>query len=345
MTIPDRGAGAGFAPSGGAQRGIGLANILVTGGAGFIGSHMVADLLDAGHAVTVIDNLTSGHRDAVLGGTFRQADVADAAALDAILGGGRIDAVIHFAASIEAGLSTREPLAFYRNNVGGTLALVEGMVRNGVSRVVFSSSAAVYAPDQPQPLSETGAIAPASPYGATKAASERLLSDAAAAHGLAVMTLRYFNAAGADPGGRLGERHRPETHLIPLALEAAAGRRPEFSLFGTDYPTRDGTCIRDFVHVSDLVAAHRFALLRLLDGDGGGVFNLGTGIGHSVREVVDVCRRVSGKDFPIREKERRPGDAPVLVAGGDKASAALGWSPRFSLDDMVTHAWRFLAAR
>lgn len=328
-----------------------MARILVPGGAGFIGSHTVPALKAAGHTPVVLDSLERGHADAVLDAKLIRGDTRDTALVAKVLREEGVEAVIHFAAYIEAGESVTAPLAFYDNNLGGTLSLLEAMLDAGVDRLVFSSTAAVYGDrDDDTPLQEDLPKAPINPYGQTKWAVECMLADAARAHGLKAMALRYFNAAGADPDGRLGERHEPETHLIPLVLQAAAGVRPSIKIFGQDYPTRDGTCVRDYIHVSDLADAHVRAV-DLLAGQPSddGFFeacNLGNGAGYSVSEVVETAKSVTGVNFPVEEAPRRPGDPAFLVASADKARRLLGWHPRRpDLRDMVADAWAFACAR
>ncbi|WCL55118.1 UDP-glucose 4-epimerase GalE [Gimibacter soli] len=326
-----------------------MTTILVTGGAGFIGSHTLLALKAAGYAPVVIDDLSNGHADAVGDARLIKGDIRDRALLDRVFGDHDIAAVIHFAASIEAGISVREPLAFYDNNVSGSLALLSAMKDHGVGRLVFSSTAAVYGQAGNAPLREDLPKAPVNPYGQTKWAVECMIRDAATAHGLKAIALRYFNAAGADPEGRAGERHEPETHLIPLVLEVASGKRDAIRVFGTDYATPDGTCVRDYVHVADLATAHVRALQRL---EAGGerpaveAFNLGSGSGFSVRQVIEAARRVTGHPVPVIEEARRAGDPPVLVADPALAHTLLGWTPDWpALDDMIAHAWRFLQAQ
>lgn len=315
-------------------------SILVAGGAGYIGSHMVLALLEAGHRVVVLDDLSTGHRDLLPGGVFIQGSLGDAVLLEKVFAAYPLDAVMHFAAHSLVGESMTRPLAYYRNNLGATTVLLEAMLRHGVERFIFSSSAAVYGEPAQVPIPEEAPLAPTNPYGASKRAVEELLAWCATAHGLRAVSLRYFNAAGADPAGRLGERHDPETHLVPLVLQAAAGRRDAIQIFGTDYPTPDGTCIRDYVHVTDLAAAHLLALEALMDGAGGAVYNLGNSRGHSVREVIATARRVTGREIPEREAPRRPGDPAVLVAASDKARRELHWRPRFEgLETIIRTAW------
>ena len=314
---------------------------LVTGGAGYVGSHLVALLLERGAAVTVLDNLRTGHRAAVLpGARLITRDIAALPALDAVLAEGPWDAVFHFAALSLVGESMRDPLRYLADNAGDGMRLIQACVRHQVPRFILSSTAAVFGEPETVPIPEEARFAPTSPYGDAKLMLERALFWAGQAHGLRSAVLRYFNAAGADPAGRLGEHHDPETHLIPLAIDAALGRRPPLTVFGTDYPTPDGTCIRDYVHVTDLADAHLLALNQL---DGGSVtFNLGNGEGHSVREVLDSVARVLGRPVPVENGARRAGDPAVLVASSARIRAA-GWTPRFAaLDEIVrtAAAWR-----
>ncbi len=328
-------------------RGDRVARLLVTGGAGYVGAHALRALLRAGHSAVVIDDLRAGRADFVQGAALIQADVGDAAALaQAFAHHGPFDGVLHFAASIEVADSVARPLAFYRNNVSATVTLLEACRAAGVRGFVFSSSAAVYGNPLQVPIPEDAALAPLSPYGATKMMVERMLADAAAAQGLRFAALRYFNASGADPDGGLGECHAPETHLIPLALRAAAGTGPALRLFGTDWPTRDGSCERDFVHVSDLAEAHVRALEGLLDGGLCGAFNLGTGTGHTVREVLRAVERNVGRAVPVEASGRRPGDPAVLVADPSRFQRAYDFVPRLSeLDPIVATAWAWERAR
>ncbi len=319
-----------------------MGRYFVSGGAGFVGSHLVALLVARGHAVTVFDNLRQGHRAALPPeARLAAADLADAAALEAVLAEGPWDGVFHFAGLIEVGASMRDPLLYFRANAGLSADLVAACLRHGVRRFVFSSSAAVYGAPARVPIGEDSPLAPTSPYGESKAMTERVLAWASAAHGLRYAALRYFNAAGADPEGRRGEDHAPETHLIPLAIDAALARRPPLALFGTDYETPDGTAIRDYIHVSDLAEAHLAALAALEAGDL--VANVGTGRGHSVREVIAAVRRVLGRDVPVTESPRRPGDPPVLIADPAQLAARAGWTPRHpDLETLIAHAaaWR-----
>ena len=311
--------------------------VLVTGGAGYIGSHMVQALAERGDDVTVLDDLSTGHADAVLGGQLVRGDIADVSATARALKG--VDAVIHFAACSLVAESVADPLKYYTRNVAGTAALLRAMREARVEKIVFSSTAAVYGDPVRTPIDEAHPTQPVNPYGATKLAVERMLSDCSAAYGLRSASLRYFNAAGADPRGRLGERHNPETHLIPLVLQAATGRRASISVYGNDYPTRDGTCVRDYVHVVDLCDAHLRALEWLKSGKCD-VFNLGNGDGATVLEVIEAARRVTGKDVKAIAAARRPGDPPSLVADATKARRVLGWEPRHKdIEGIVRDAW------
>ena len=317
--------------------------ILVTGGAGYIGSHLVALLAARGEQVVVLDNLSTGHRAAVPEGVkLVVAELADAAAVDAVLADREWDAVFHFAALIEVGASMREPFRYLLDNAMLGTRLIAACVRHGVPRFVLSSTAAVFGSAAVSPITEDAPIDPGSPYGESKHMLERALHWAGRIHGLKFGVLRYFNAAGADPDGRLGEDHDPETHLIPLAIDAVLERRPPLQVFGTDYPTPDGTCIRDYVHVADLAEAHMLALDRLSAGSSV-TWNLGTETGHSVLQVLDAVARVAGRTVPHALAPRRPGDPPVLVASARRIRAEAGWQPRHAaLDDIVRTAftWR-----
>ena len=316
--------------------------VLVTGGAGYIGSHMVKLLVEKGAEVTVLDDLSTGHADAVRGAELVTGDIADLAATRELLKKKRIEGVIHFAASSLVGESMADPLKYYRRNVGATVALVQAMVDAKVNRIVFSSTAAVYGDPVRTPIDEDHPKNPVNPYGGSKLAIERMLSDCSTAYGLGVAVLRYFNAAGADPSGELGERHNPETHLIPLVLQAASGRRASISVFGNDWPTRDGTCVRDYIHVNDLCDAHLRALDWLARGGKYEAFNLGNGDGATVLEVIDAARRVTGKSIKIDNAPRRAGDPPALVADAGKAKRVLGWQPaRADIGGIVRDAWNF----
>ena len=317
--------------------------VLVTGGAGYVGSHVALALRQAGFEVCVFDDLSTGHARAVAGLPLTPVDLTDRPALwRALEQQGQLDAAVHLAGLTQVAESVREPGRYFRVNVTGTLNLVEALVARGVRQLVFSSSAAVYGEPRRVPIPEHHPCAPASPYGLSKQMVEAMLEHFRRAHGLRWVSLRYFNAAGADPAGRIGEDHRPETHLIPSLLLAALGRRGPVEIYGTDWPTPDGTCIRDFVHVSDLAEAHRLALEHLAAGGEGGIFNLGSGQGFSVRQVVEMCRRVAGIDIPVRPAPRRPGDPAVLVASSEKARSVLGWRPALSgLEAIVSTAWQW----
>lgn len=317
--------------------------VLVVGGAGYIGSHMVRMLVGLGDAVTVVDNLSTGHR-ASLPPDVRLVvgDIGQRGFLHHFFEQNDFDAVMHFASSIDVAESVRDPGKYYGNNVANTLKLLEAMVENGILRIVFSSTAAVYGEPEYCPMDEAHPLRPASPYGFSKLAVERMLADFDRAHGMKHVALRYFNAAGADPDGTLGERHDPETHLIPILLQAASGRRPFVEIFGTDYDTPDGTCVRDYVHVEDLCRAHFSALDLLLGGAPSATFNLGNGTGHSVREVVDAVETVTGSRIAVRHQARRPGDPARLVADASRANRELLWSPRYAdIRQIVEHAWRW----
>lgn len=316
-------------------------HILICGGAGYIGSHMVRLLLDKGFEVTVFDNLSTGHRQAVGAARLVEGDLLDAPALAACFRSHAVDAVLHFAARSQVGESVREPLPYYRNNVVGSLNLLAAMQTAGVGQIVFSSTAAVYGVPRETPITETTPLDPINPYGASKAMVERMLRDAALAQGLRAVSLRYFNAAGAHPSGEIGEAHEPETHVIPRLLQTAAGES-EFRLFGSGYPTRDGTCVRDYVHVCDLAQAHLLALHYLQDHPGVHVFNLGNGQGFSVREVVAAAREVTGRKIAVQEAPARPGDPPTLVASSRAAQEQLGWRPEWAdLKTIIASAWRW----
>ncbi len=316
---------------------------LVTGGAGYIGSHTVADLLDSGEAVVVVDNLSTGHRQAVPDVPFYLADIGDTAAMVEIMARHRVDAVIHFAAHSLVGESVRDPLKYYDNNVGASARLLSAMTRAGVRHIVFSSTAAIFGDPEHGPIADDHPKEPTNPYGGTKWDIEKMLGWAHRAYGLRSLSLRYFNAAGAHTARPLGEDHHPETHLIPIVLRVALGQRDSVSIFGTDYPTPDGTCIRDYVHVQDLAAAHRLAVQRLRQGEvTQAAFNLGNGTGFSVQHVVDVARQVTGHPIPVVMGARRPGDPAQLVASSERAKRELGWDPQYvDLRDIITSAWHW----
>jgi UDP-glucose 4-epimerase len=316
---------------------------MVAGGAGYIGSHAVKQLIEAGHQVLTVDNLYRGHRQALHPqAEFQQLDLADTAALSGLLASRRIDCVMHFSALAYVGESVTDPLAYYHNNTAGTISLLRAMQAAGVRRFVFSSTCAVYGEPAEVPLVETMPQRPISPYGWSKYFVERILLDAAAADaGLGFVALRYFNVAGAAADGSLGEDHRPETHLIPLLLQAALGRREQIVVFGTDYPTPDGTCIRDYIHVEDLCQAHVAAMHALGPGDAR-FYNLGIGRGYSVRAVIDSVQRVTGRRVPLEFGPRRPGDPAALFADAKKIHAELGWQPRYTeIDPIVATAWNW----
>jgi UDP-glucose-4-epimerase GalE len=315
--------------------------VLVTGGAGYIGSHAAKALYQAGYRVVVFDNLVAGHREAVRYGDFVEGDIRDVAAVRHALTTHEVRAVMHFAAFLDVAESVLNPVAYYRNNVVGALSVLEAMVAEAVGLIVFSSTCATYGEPVETPIVETHSQHPINSYGETKLAVERALVHFERAYGLRSATLRYFNAAGADPEGEIGEDHSPEIHLIPRAIAAALGG-PALQVFGDDYPTPDGTCLRDYVHVSDLADAHRQALEMLVRTGRSGAYNLGTGRAHSVREVIDTVSRVTGRKVPYEVAPRRPGDPAVLVAAPGKARAELEWTPQFAdLDSLVATAWQW----
>jgi UDP-arabinose 4-epimerase len=322
------------------------ATVLVTGGAGYVGSHAAKALAAAGYRPVSVDNLSRGSAAAVRWGPLEQGDILDRGFLDAVIARHRPTAVLHFAALAYVGESVTDPGRYYRTNVVGSLTLLEAMRDHGIGRIVFSSTCATYGLPVRLPLAEDHPQAPINPYGATKLAVERMLGDFGGAHGLGSVALRYFNAAGADPEGAIGENHEPETHLIPLAIGAALGVRPSLKIFGTDYPTADGTCIRDYIHVSDLAAAHVAALRHLEAGGTSTACNLGTGAGLSVREIVAEVARVAGRPVPTETAPRRPGDPPELVADPARARALLGWTPRYSdITTVISTAYAWAARR
>jgi len=319
-----------------------MKNILVVGGAGYIGSHMCKYLRAKGYQPIVLDNLVCGHREAVRWGPFFEGSMDDGALFRRILSDYPVSAVMHFAAFCYVGESVKDPAKYYRNNVADTVSLLEVMLQEKVLNFIFSSSCATYGEPVEVPMSETHQQNPINPYGRTKLMVEQILKDFRSAYGLESIALRYFNAAGADPDGDLGEDHHPETHLIPLVLQMALGKRPHIEVFGDDYPTKDGTCIRDYIHVCDLAQAHLLALERLLNGYPGGVYNLGNGAGYSVKEVVQVAREVTGRSIPVRVIGRRAGDPAVLVGSSLRAISDLGWKPEFAdLRTIIETAWRW----
>lgn len=316
--------------------------VLVAGGAGYIGSHTARALAEQGRDVVVYDNLSKGHREAVADLPLVIGDIADEETLRDTIRTYGVDAVIHFAASIEVAESMRDPEAFYFNNVAGTLHLLKSLRAEGVGRIVFSSTAAVYGNPEEDPITESCPKGPINVYGRTKWMMEQVLSDYQMAYGIRYAALRYFNASGAHPDGDIGEDHSPESHLIPLIIQAAMGQRDAIQIFGTDYPTPDGTCIRDYIHVCDLAQAHILALDTLEKGTKSLALNLGNGNGFSVRDVIETVKKVTGRKFTVRESERRPGDPPVLVACSDEARDVLGWKPEFaSLTRIVETAWNW----
>jgi UDP-arabinose 4-epimerase len=323
-----------------------MARILITGGAGYVGSHCAKALAAAGHEGIIFDSLLFGHREFVRWGKLIEGDIRDAAALDSVFAAYRIDAVMHFAALAYVGESVQAPDRYYDVNVNGTRILLAAMVRGCVPLIVFSSSCAIYGEPNEMPIRENTPLNPINPYGFTKLVCERMMDDFERAYGLKSARLRYFNAAGADPTSEIGEDHEPETHLIPLILEAAAGVRPAVQIFGTDYQTPDGTAIRDYVHVSDLAHAHVLALQYLLDGAPSIAVNLASGRGASVREVIDTASAVTGKAIDACDSPRRPGDPSILVAEATRARESFGWSPeRSDLFRIIQDAWRWYGRR
>ena len=316
--------------------------ILVVGGAGYIGSHMVKMLSKAGHHVVTLDNLSTGYRDAVKYGEFVEGDIADSYILDQVFSSTTFDGVMHFASYIEVGESVVNPGKYFRNNFSNTLNLLDAMVRHAVKHFIFSSTAAIFGEPEYVPIDESHPKKPINPYGLSKLMVEQALESYEIAHGLQSVCLRYFNAAGADIDGELGERHVPETHLIPLILQAASGRRESISVFGNDYPTTDGSCVRDYIHIVDLCSAHLLALTKLVKGSGSKRYNLGNGNGFSVIQVIDVVKQVSAKNFKIVEADRRAGDPATLVADSALAQSELGWTPIYDdLAVIVEHAWKW----
>lgn len=315
--------------------------VLVVGGAGYIGSHMVKLLGQHGCGVTTLDDLSAGHRDAVQTGGFVHGSCGDRHILDSLLARG-FDAVMHFASFIQVGESVQHPDKYYQNNVVSTLALLDAMRTHGVNKFIFSSTAATFGEPQYTPIDERHPQQPINPYGRTKLMVEQVLADYDRAYGFKSVCLRYFNAAGADPEGQLGERHDPETHLIPLVLQAASGRRPSISVFGRDYDTPDGTCIRDYIHIQDLCSAHWLALQSLMNGADSQAYNLGNGNGFSVQEVIDTACRVTGRAIKVVDGPRRAGDPARLVADSRLAREKLRWQPKYSdLSTIIEHAWKW----
>lgn len=317
--------------------------ILVVGGAGYIGSHMVKMLLANGYQVVTLDNLSGGYRDAVLGGDFVFGDIADRQGLDRLFSGYTFDGVMHFASFIQVGESVNDPSKYYQNNVAATLNLLDAMVAHEVKTLIFSSTAAIFGEPQYVPIDEQHPKQPINPYGFTKWMVEQILADYDRAYGLKSISLRYFNAAGADPDAQIGELHLPESHLIPLVLQAASGRRKSVTIYGQDYATPDGTCIRDYIHINDLCQAHLLALQQLLTGDSSSAaYNLGNGAGFSVKQVIDVAREITKQPIPVVIGENRGGDAASLVADSKRAQTMLGWQPQYAeLATIIAHAWQW----
>lgn len=317
--------------------------ILVVGGAGYIGSHTCLDLANKGFVPFVYDNFSNGHREFVRWGPVEEGDIRDRARLDEVIARHKPAAILHFAALIEVGESVKDPVAFYENNVVGTLTLLSAAQAAGIKAFVFSSTCATYGLPQSVPLDETHRQVPINPYGQTKYIVEQALADYDRYTGFRSVILRYFNAAGADFEGRVGEWHKPETHAIPLAIDAALGRRAGFKVFGSDYETRDGTCVRDYIHVLDLADAHVRAVQYLLDGGDSVALNLGTGTGTTVKELLSAIEDVTGKPFPVEYAGRREGDSTTLVANNDHAKAVLGWTPQYDLSQIIQSAWNWHA--
>ena len=317
--------------------------LLVLGGAGYIGSHTATELLDNGHEVVIADNLVTGYREAVPEkATFYQGDLRDKDFLVDLLTKEKVDAVIHFAAFSLVGESVTNPLKYYENNLYGTKVLLDAMIKTGVDKIVFSSTAATYGEPENIPILESDRTCPTNPYGETKLAMEKMISWAAKAHGLHFVSLRYFNACGAHKSGKIGEAHNPESHLIPLVLQVPNGKREFVSIYGNDYDTPDGTCIRDYIHVTDLAKAHILAVEYLMNGGESDFFNLGNGVGYSVKEVIETARKVTGHPIPAKEETRRAGDPARLVASGEKARNILGWEPEIKdLADIISSAWKW----
>ncbi|HTO66324.1 MAG TPA: UDP-glucose 4-epimerase GalE [Bradyrhizobium sp.] len=320
-----------------------MTNILVAGGAGYIGAHTCLDLFNKGFTPVVYDNLSNGHAEFAKWGPLEIGDIRDRRRLDEVFARHKPAAIVHFAAAIEVGESVRDPGGYYENNVGGTLTLLRAAQAAGVDKIVFSSTCATYGVPRSIPMSEAHPQAPINPYGRSKLIVEQMLQDLDRYQGLRSFVLRYFNAAGADPEGRIGEWHTPETHAIPIALDAALGRRPQFQVLGTDYDTRDGSCVRDFVHVLDLADAHTRAIEHLLRNGTSHALNLGTGHGTTVKELLAAVGRVVGRDFEINYGPRREGDSPALVADNALAKETIGWSPRHDLQSIIETAWNWHA--
>ena len=316
--------------------------ILVCGGAGYIGSHMVAELLAQNKEVIILDNFEKGHEDAILGGKIYKGDLRDKNILDKIFTENHVEAVIDFAAYSLVGESMVEPLKYFNNNVSGTISLLEAMKKYGVKYIVFSSTAATYGEPENTPILENDKTIPTNAYGESKLLVEKILKWCDTCYGIKFTVLRYFNAAGAHINGKIGEDHSPETHLIPLILQVALNKRDEIMIFGDDYKTKDGTCVRDYIHVSDLASAHLLALNRLIDGGESRIYNLGNGTGFTVKEVIEVARKVTNHPIPAKIAPRRAGDPAILIASSDKAISELNWKPKFnSLETVIETAWKW----
>ena len=320
-----------------------MSSILVLGGAGYIGSHTVYELIAAGENVVVVDNLETGFRKAVHpDAKFYLGDIRDKAFINSVFEKEEIDGVIHFAANSQVGESMVNPLKYYNNNLCGTEVLLESMVAHGINKIVFSSTAATYGEPDRIPILETDRTVPTNCYGETKLSMEKIFKCTAIAHYLRFVSLRYFNACGAHPNGKIGEAHNPETHLIPLILQVPNGKRKYISIFGNDYDTKDGTCVRDYIHVNDLAQAHILAMEYLRNGNESNIFNLGNGVGFTVKEVVETARKVTGHPIPAKEETRRAGDPSTLIASSSKAKEILGWNPKFDdLETIITTAWKW----
>lgn len=317
-------------------------NILVVGGAGYIGSHMVKMLAMLGHQVVTLDNLSNGYEDSVKYGEFIKGDISDSKLLDDTFKRYKFDGVMHFASYIQVGESVKHPSMYYLNNVTNTQVLLDSMLKHGIKSFIFSSTAATFGEPEYTPIDEIHPQKPINPYGHSKLMVEQILSDYDHAYGLKSVSLRYFNAAGADPDGELGERHLPETHLIPLVLQAASGRRGSITVFGGDYDTPDGTCIRDYIHINDLCTAHLQGLEHLVSGGESKAYNMGNGQGYSIKEVIDVAKKVTGVDFKVEYGERRDGDPARLVADSTLLQKELGWKPQYAdLETIIHHAWEW----
>lgn len=316
--------------------------VLVVGGAGYIGSHMVKMLYISGHSVMTLDNLSNGHRDAVKYGGFLEGDIADRALLDKLFSENDFDGVMHFASFIQVGESVEKPSMYYHNNVTNTLTLLDTMIEYDINCFIFSSTAAVFGEPEYTPIDELHVQKPINPYGNSKLMVEQILTDFDQAYGLKSVSLRYFNAAGADPDGELGERHIPETHLIPIVLQSASGRRESITVFGDNYDTPDGTCIRDYIHINDLCSAHLLALEYLIDGGESKRYNMGNSQGYSIKEVIDITKLITGNDIAVIMGERRDGDPARLVADSRLIQTELGWKPKFpELETIIRHAWEW----